>query len=133
MASPDDTEERFAFRFDHRYQLASAVFGVTPATAWVRVTPAELQARFGPWSLRTPLANVAATTPTGPYGLWRTMGPARMSFADRGATFATNPDAGLCISFHQPQPILLPGGLVKSPALTVTVAEVDRLRAVLGV
>jgi hypothetical protein len=31
-----------------------------------------------------------------------TIGPAHLSLADRGPTFATNPDAGLCLRFPEP-------------------------------
>ncbi|MCU4183306.1 hypothetical protein K6U06_02965 [Acidiferrimicrobium sp. IK] len=126
-SSDPPPEDRYGFRFDPRYVLPGALFGVTPFTAWLRVTQDELVVRFGLWSLRTPLANVAGAQRTGPYRLLTTLGPARGSFVDRGATFATNPRAGVCIRFERLQSILLPGGLLKSPGLTVTVAEVDRL------
>jgi hypothetical protein len=131
-SGPSPAEDRFAFRFDARYLLAGAAFGISPWTAWVRVTGSECIVRFGPWSVRTPRTNIASWERSGPYGYLRTMGPARLSLSDRGATFATNHDAGLCLRFERPQSILLPGGLIKSPGLTVTVAEVDRLDEALG-
>ena len=58
--------------------------------------------RFGLWWLHTPLTNIAGTEVTGPFGLLRTLGPAHLSLADNGITFATNGDRGLCIRLHDP-------------------------------
>jgi hypothetical protein len=64
---------------------------------------------------------------TGPYSLIKTIGPAHLSFADRGLTFATNSERGLCIRFATPVRGLDPLGLVRHPAVTVTVADCDGL------
>ena len=132
MATDATPDANFTFRWDRRYSRLASLFGVHASNSWVRVSADELHARFGPWSARTPLTNVLDTQKTGPYRLVTTMGPARGSFKDRGATFATNPDAGLCICFVEPLSILLPGGIIKSPGLTVTVADVDGLSEALG-
>ncbi len=50
-----------------------------------------------------------------------------MSVADRGVTFATTTDRGVCIAFHRPVPAALPQGLVPHPAATVTVADPEAL------
>lgn len=126
--SSDTGARHFELRFDDRYRLLALPFGVTPATAWVRVGDDELEARFGPWRVRTPVGNVAGTEVTGPYGLLRTAGGARLSFADRGLTFATNGDRGVCVSFHEPVRGMAPVGPLRHPALTVTVADVDGFR-----
>ena len=127
----DPAPAGFRFRWAARYRIAAAPFGVTPRTALVVVAHGELDARFGPWRVRTPLTNVAGTEPTGPYRYARTAGPARLSLTDKGLTFATNGDRGLCIRFHQPVAGLAPTGRLRHPGLTVTVADVDRLAAVL--
>lgn len=121
----------FEFRFDPTYRRLAAPFGVRPSTTGVHVTDEQLDARFGPWRVRTPLANVAGTERTGPYTLPKTAGPAHLSMADRGITFATNPDAGLCIAFHEPVTGIDPFRLIRHPGLTVTVADIDGLDAVL--
>ena len=90
-----------------------------------------LDARFGPWRVRTPLANVVDVAITGPYAFWKTAGPARLAITDRGLTFATNGDRGVLISFRTPVRGLDPLGIVRHPELTVTVAEVDRLAKLL--
>lgn len=61
-----------------------------------------LDARFGPWRVSTPLANVTDVAVTGPYASWKTAGPARLAITDRGLTFATNGNRGVLISFRAP-------------------------------
>lgn len=126
------TPSLFPFRFDPRYLAASLVFGVTPATARVIVTDHELHARFGPWRVRTPLANITGTQVTGPYSFVKTAGPAHLSFTDHGLTFATNSERGLCIEFAEPVRGLDPFGRLRHPGLTVTVKDVDGLAAALA-
>jgi len=122
----------FPFRFDPVHRLFALLFGTTPGRTGVEVTGGQLVARYGFWSLRTPLTNVAGTQVTGPYSSVRTIGPARMSAVDRGITFSSNRERGLCISFHEPVPALEPTGRLRHPALTVTVADVDGLAAALA-
>jgi hypothetical protein len=124
--------QTFRFRFAPAYRAASLPFGVLPTTAAVTVGDGQLDARFGPWRVRTPLANIRGTQVTGPYSLPKAAGPARLSFADRGLTFATNGERGLCISFVDPVPGLDPFGRLRHPALTVTVDDLDGLAAALA-
>ena len=126
--------EEFSFRFDLVHRLTSAPFLVSPGTASVVVDRdrGALVAQFGPWRVETELVNIARVTSTGPYHPVKTIGPARLSLADRGLTFATNDREGLCIQFHEPVRGLDPAGLVRHPALTVTVDDVAGLRAALA-
>ena len=117
----------FPFRFAATYRLPALLFGVTSTTAGVWVDESALRIRFGPWRLQTPLSNVVATMKTGPFALIKTMGPAHLSFADRGLTCATNSERGLCIRFDRPVPGIEPLGLLRHPAVTVTVADCDGL------
>ena len=57
----------------------------------------------------------------------RTIGPAHLSFADRGLTFATNARQGLCLTFRTPITGVDPLGIIEHPGLTVTVADPERL------
>jgi len=123
----------FRFAFSTAYRLACLPFGVTPGNSGVEVDDGRLLARFGRWSLETPLDNIVATSVTGPYGRLRTMGPAHLSLSDRGLTFATNGRRGLCIRFRTPVAGLEPTGRLRHPGLTVTVADPDGLAEALGV
>ena len=118
---------RFPFLFSPGYRLAALLFGVTPSNSVVEVDGGRLRARFGRWTVDTPLDNVVGSTVSGPYGRWRTIGPAHLSLADRGLTFATNNRQGLCIEFQEPVPGLEPTGRLRHPGLTLTVADVDGL------
>jgi hypothetical protein len=122
---------RFEFRFGRLHRLAAAPFGIVPQRAWVEVDARpeadHLLVRFGAWSLRTPLANVADAVVTGPYSLPKVIGPPRLSFVDRGITFATNDRAGVCVSFRTPVRGIDPVGLLRHPGATVTVADVQGL------
>jgi len=118
---------RFAFRFHPLYRALGAPFGVMPATSLVEVLDDHLVVRFGPWYLRTPVANVVGCERSGPYSVTKTAGPPRLSLADRGLTFATNPDAGLCIRFAEPVPALDPFGRIRHSGITVTVERLDDL------
>jgi hypothetical protein len=126
-----DKVERFEFRFAPAYRRAARIFGVTPTTTWLEVDSEALRARFGPWRVQTPLANIAAVALTGPYAFVKTAGPARLAVTDRGLTFATNGDRGVLITFRRPVPGIEPTGLLRHPELTVTVSEVDGLASLL--
>jgi hypothetical protein len=115
---------RFPFRFDPTYRRLARLFGVTPARAWVDLGEEELEARYGPSRLRTPTSNIATAELTGPYAFFKTAGPARLGITDRGLTFASNGDRGVCIKFHSPVPGI---GRIRHPELVVTVLGVDAL------
>lgn len=124
--------QRFSFAFDPTYRLLSRPFGVTPETAWVEVGPDALQVRFGPWRLTTPLDNITGTEITGPYARWKTAGPARLGVTDIGLTFATNGERGVRIDFRKRVRCIDPLGLLRHGELTVTVADVNALAALLA-
>jgi hypothetical protein len=117
----------FEFAFAPSYRLPAVAFGVTRSTAWVQVDRACFDARFGPWRVRTPLANIKDVAVTGPYRFAKTAGPARLAVTDRGLTFTTNGQLGVRVSFTTAVGGLDPLGLIRHPELTVTVAEVNRL------
>ena len=122
---------RFEFAFDPRYERPARLFGVKPENAWVEVGDERFEAHFGHWRVRTPLTNIAAVEVTGPYAFWKTAGPAHLGVTDRGLTFATNGDRGVLVSFRESVPGVEPTGLLKHPELTVTVADVEGLAALL--
>ena len=126
------TTQRFPFAFATAHRVAALPFGVLPSTTWVEVDETRLRARFGFWTLDTPRANVKDVTTTGGYSFIRTAGPAHLSLADHGVTFATNGDRGVCVCFHEPVEVLDPTGHLTHPGATFTVADPDALVAALA-
>jgi hypothetical protein len=119
---------RFPFAFDYPLAAPLVGLGITPFTAHVDLSrDGWFGVRFGPWRLRTPVANLGAAHITGPYHALRVLGP-RISLADRGVTFGTNTRQGLCIELREPVAAALPKGLVRHPGVTVTVRDPERLR-----
>jgi hypothetical protein len=123
--------ETLGFAFDRAASVVLAPLGIRPETAYVRIDDEAFTVRFGRWSLQTPKSNVVEARVTGPYRWYRAIG-VRLSLADRGATFGTNAWSGLCVCFAEPVPAVLPGSLLRHPALTVTVQEPERLRRLLA-
>jgi len=130
-AEDSPATRRFQFRFDPRYARASRGFGVAPDRAWVVVTSDELEARFGPWRVRTSLDNVKSVELTGPYRFFKTAGPARLGVTDLGLTFATNGERGVLITFRRRVGGIDPLGLLRHGELTVTVDDPDELAELL--
>jgi hypothetical protein len=125
----------FRFADEHAVTRWNRLFGVDVRRASVMVGPERFEARFGPWYVATPLANVADAELTGPYRRWKVAGPAHVSVADRGLTFASTTARGVCVRFHEPVPGALAIRRLRHPALTVTVEDpaslVDLLETVL--
>jgi hypothetical protein len=122
---------RFEFGFDPRYRRILWLLGITPSRSWVAIDRGWLEARVGLWRLRTPVANIECTEVSGPYLAHRAIGP-RISMVDRGLSFGTNIERGLCIRFHEPVPGGSTLGFVHHPGLTVTVADIGGLIAAIG-
>jgi len=117
---------RFAFRRSS-WSLAGLAFGISADHSYVDVDDDRLLIRFGPWKLRTPVSNVEGATSTGPYQWWKVVGPPHLSLKDRGITFGTATDEGVCIRFREPVPALLPFDRVRHPAVTVTIDDPEDL------
>lgn len=126
-------ERRFLFRFAPSYRFPALLFGITPQTAHVAVTDAELRVRFGLWRLSTPRDNIAGVQQTGGFAFLKTAGPAHLSFADGGITFATNGDQAVCVRFHEPVKVFDPTGrFLRHPGATLTVADPPALARALS-
>lgn len=123
--------QEFVFRFDRRYQVLARLFAITKDSAYVRVDGGAFIARFGPWHVHTPVSNIDSVSVTGPYRMVKTAGPARLSVADRGLTFASNAERGVYLHFVEPIRGLDPFGLIRHPNMTVTVADVAGLTRLL--
>ena len=123
---------RFDFDWRPSYRRAGRLFGVTPRRAWVEVDDVQLTVRFGGWTLSSMLDNVTGTDVTGPYAFVKTAGPPHLSLSDRGITFATNGERGLCVSFRDPVPGIDPTRHIRHPGATLTVVDVEGLAQALG-
>lgn len=126
------TTVAFPFRFHPVFRAVQRPLGITPGSASVRIEGEHLDIEFGRWRVRTPLSNVVSTQVTGPYSWPKVIGPPHLSLADRGLTFATNRDRGVCVHLDRPVRGIEPLGLVRHPAVTVTVSDVTGLAEVLG-
>ena len=118
--SPAKTRQRFAFAVDPTMAPIARLFGVTDDNAWVEVGDSEVVAKFGPWVLRTPRSNVVEASVSGPYAWAKVVGGPRLSFRDRGITFATSTQRGVCMRFAEPVGGVLPVPFLRHPGLTVT-------------
>jgi hypothetical protein len=122
--------DTFEFGFAERYRPMLRLIGVTPNTALVTVSDEELRVRFGRWRLSTPVDNIEGLEQSGDYRWFKAIG-ARGSFADKGVTFGTNTDRGVCVRFREPVSALLPGNVMAHPGMTVTVSDPDGFTAAL--
>jgi hypothetical protein len=122
--------DTFEFGFAERYRPMLRLIGVTPNTALVTVSDEELRVRFGRWRLSTPVDNIEGLEQSGDYRWFKAIG-ARGSFADKGVTFGTNTDRGVCVRFREPVSALLPGNVMAHPGMTVTVSDPDGFAAAL--
>jgi hypothetical protein len=119
----------FRYAIDRRYLPVLLPFLLRPSRDGVTLTDDGFVATFGLVKITTPRTNITGAHITRHYRWWTAFG-IRMSSVDDGLTFGTNRDAGLCVHFAE---------RVRSPlrrdghsALTVTVADLEGLGAVLG-
>ena len=117
--------EVFRYAIDRRFFPLLLTFGLRPSKDGVTLTDdGRFVATYGFLHIETSLSNIDGAHVTSGYRWWTAVG-ARGSFADDGLTFGTNRDRGVCVHFHEK----VRSGMRRSghSALTVTVAEVDRL------
>jgi hypothetical protein len=122
--------EHFEYDIDKRYLPVLLPFLLRPSKNGVTLTDEDsLIATFGLFQIATPRTNIIGAHITRNYRWWTAVG-VRMSRADDGLTFGTNTRAGVCIHFEQkvPSPLRRSG----HSALTVTVADLERLTTALG-
>lgn len=120
--------QRFEFAFAGPAGVLAAAFTMG-GRAFVDIQDGQLTVNYGPWSLSTPLSNISDASITGPYQLWKVAGPPHLSLRDRGITFGTSTDRGVCIRFREPVPGIEPTGKLRHPGVTVTVDDPEALVA----
>ncbi len=117
---------RFPIRLGPRSRpLLRLLFGVRESNAHVDINR-ELDAHFGRFRLRTPLANVSRWQIEGPWR-WITAIGVRTSIRHRDVTFGGNHRGGVRLDFHEP----VRWGLLRAPALYLTVADMEGFAAAL--
>lgn len=126
----DGSRRRFEFAFAGPAGVLATAFTMG-GRAFVDIEDGVLTVRYGPWALATPVTNVSAATITGPYRLWKVAGPPHISVRDRGITFGTSTDRGVCIRFHHAVHAVEPLGILRHPGVTVTVDDPEALVAAL--
>jgi hypothetical protein len=121
------TSRRFPIRLGPRSRpLLRVLFGVQPENAWVDLGE-DIDAHFGRFAVRTPLANVAAWRIEGPWR-WVTAIGVRRSVRHADVTFGGNHAGGVRLDFREPvafRPFHI-------PALYVTVEDLDAFAAALA-
>lgn len=131
VASPTEVPlvqtERFAFARQRPWSTILPAAFHAPDRAAVELSDLALSVRFGPFLTTTPWVNVRDVSVSGPYRWFRAIGP-RMSLVDRGVTYGTATDRGVCIRFHEPVAGLF-GARRLHPGLTVTVEDPEGLAA----
>src|SRR3954447_2721111 len=115
----------FSFAFEPPLDSWARWFAVVPTRSYVRVDDHGLEAVYGPWRLATAWSTVVAVERAGPYRAWKVAGPARVSWADRGITMAAATSGGACLRFREPVPGTDPPGVVRPPAATLGVADLE--------
>jgi hypothetical protein len=119
-------EEEFGFAFEERYRPLLAVLGVRPSTCRLTLTDELLRVRFGPWQVLSPRRNVTGAEPSGPFSPLKAIG-VHVSLSDGGLTFGSSTTQGVCICFRRSVSGSEPLGVLRHPALTVTVEDPARL------
>lgn len=119
------TARQFPIRVGRRSRPLLRLFGVRAGNAFVDVDD-DLDAHFGRFRLRTPLTNIVSWRIEGPW-LWVTAIGVRLSIRHRDVTFGGSPRGGVRVDFRDPVPL----GLIRVPALYVTVEDLDGLAAAL--
>lgn len=115
-------DQAFEFRFDPLARPLLLGLGVHPGNCSVTLTDDDrFVACFGRWKVDTPLANIDCVQVTGPYHFYKAIG-LRGSMVDSGVTFGTSTAGGVCVTFIERIPKMIPGRKGHR-GLTVTVAD----------
>ncbi|HEY3523293.1 MAG TPA: hypothetical protein VGK63_06290 [Candidatus Limnocylindrales bacterium] len=118
---------RFPFRFETTpWRLGVLPWGVTPGRTSVDLDDSGVRARFGPWRMDVPLANVRRWAIRGPYRWWRAVG-VRMTVGVWDVSFGSSAKDGVYLEFVRPQRWFG----TNHPALTVTVDDPEAFAAAL--
>jgi hypothetical protein len=115
----------YPLRLGPRQRWLLLPWGVRPGNAWVRLEDDQLVARFGFFSLRTPLANSVRWEISGPYRWFMALG-VRRSVRGGDVTFGSSDHGGVRLDFREPVRF---ARLLKPPALYLTVDDLEGFAA----
>ena len=115
----------FSFAFERPLDSWARWFAVVPTRSYVRVNDHGFEAVYGRWRVATVWSNVIGVERTGPYRSWKVAGPAHVSWADRGITMAATTAGGACLRFREPVRGIDPLGVIRHPAATLGVDDLD--------
>jgi hypothetical protein len=118
--------QRFPIRIGRRARGVVRLWSARPESAFVDLDD-ELDAHFGRFRLRTPVANIASWRIEGPFR-WITAIGVRRSFRGGDVSFAGSPHGGVRIDFKQP----MRWGFLHVPAIYVGVDDLEGLAAELA-
>jgi hypothetical protein len=128
-AAPDTIKgmprQRFPFHLSRWARPVLLLFGVRDGNAYVELDD-EVDARFGFFRLRTPLANVVSWRIEGPWRAITALG-VRRSIRNGDITFAGTSRGGVRLDFREPVRF----GPFRPPALYVTVEQMEGFGAAL--
>jgi len=114
---------RFPIRLGRRSRPFLRLWGVRPDRAYVDLN-GELDARFGFFQMRTPVANITGWRIEGPWR-WITAIGVRRGFREGDVSFCGDPRGGVRLDFREP----VRWGIFRVPALYVAVEHLDALAA----
>ena len=120
------TSQRFSIRLGRKSRPVLLLFGVRESNAYVDLND-RLDARFGFFRISTPVDNISRWRIEGPWR-WITAIGVRRSVRHGDVSFGGNQRGGLRIDFREP----VKWGMLRPPALYVTVADLDGLAAALA-
>ena len=119
--------QRFPIKLGRRSRPLLRLFGVRDqADAMVELSDGIVDARFGGGHFRTSISNITSWRIEGPW-LWITAIGIRQSIRHGDVTFGGDPAGGVRLDFREPVPF----GPFKTPALYVTVRDLEGLAAAL--
>ena len=118
----------YPLRVGPRQRWLLLPWGVRRDNAWVRLDDEQFIARFGFFSLRTPLANIVRWEIKGPYRWFTALG-VRLSIRGGDVTFGSSDHGGVRLDFREPVRF---ARFLKPSALYLTVDDLDGLAAELG-
>lgn len=125
VSSAGSATQRFPIRVGSKSRPLLLLFGVRRNNAYVDLGT-DLDAHFGFYRMRTPVANIHRWQLEGPW-LWLTAVGVRRGIRHGDLTFGGNHHGGVRLDFREP----VRWGPLTIPTLYVTVADMEGLAAVL--